>query len=664
MTQNADWTTQFGEEIVGGLSPLPPGSLSPTHINEREKPWGRLLPSCWNNPNSAAGGGIYYDCYNNDKNKDHDNKGNDNDHNNSNLLKPIDLLPCSPERASNCKNKNKDYNKQGTTSTATHPNNNNNEQPGISLLGLSNIRLSDIFNQHVLGRSKKVDVTAREPTGTNGLGDGGSSTTATAVDAKVKAMHVWAHGMISNRHCRIYCCLDDNTTTSTTPTTTTAAAAAPVLGLPQSTNNHERQPLAAGFLPRPPPPPHVYVEDCSVNGTLINRTTVLRKGERRRLHSGDEICLANPHVLQRKIQSKTVLQQVLEQHSFVFVNLLSHRAATPAPPHTLFQQLPAPQAFSTNNLHFPLPSPPTSRSWGRVNPAVNVRAIKHPSHHHEKPRNACEAASPKPEHRLFANPQQHYNNHDRQHSPRPCHPHHYHQNPSSPPEQQRLFEEDYELRDLLGSGTVGNVFRAIHHKTGKELAVKRIPWTNAGLGSRQFHRANNNNKHQQKEPKDHPWLAEAAILRQLNHPYIVDLIDVYVSSTFLYIVMELLPGGDLFDRIVQRERYTETASRRLIRRILSAVQYLHNECNLVHRDLKPENILLTNRVTVGGGTLEGGVEEQDYDIKITDFGLAKACKGEASLKTFCGTPQYFAPEVLQRQLTVTGQGRYGKPVCV
>jgi len=129
---------------------------------------------------------------------------------------------------------------------------------------------------------------------------------------------------------------------------------------------------------------------------------------------------------------------------------------------------------------------------------------------------------------------------------------------------------------------------------------------------------------------------------------VVKLFDVFVApGKAIYLVMELIRGGDLFDRIVERERYTEVHARRLFRRILSAVHYLHEQRGVVHRDLKPENILVVDR-------------RSDVDIKLTDFGLAKNL--EDGLKTFCGTPQYFAPEVLRRRNTVMGNGRYGKEI--
>ena len=103
--------------------------------------------------------------------------------------------------------------------------------------------------------------------------------------------------------------------------------------------------------------------------------------------------------------------------------------------------------------------------------------------------------------------------------------------------------------------------------------------------------------------------AEATILRSLDHPYVVKLFDMYIApGKAIYLVMELIKGGDLFDRIVEKEVYTEVQARRLFRRILNAVHYLHEECGIVHRDLKPENILVVDR-------------RNDVNIKLTDFGL-------------------------------------------
>ena len=112
--------------------------------------------------------------------------------------------------------------------------------------------------------------------------------------------------------------------------------------------------------------------------------------------------------------------------------------------------------------------------------------------------------------------------------------------------------------------------------------------------------------------------------------------------------MELVFGWNLFDGIVAKEngKYSETEARCVMRRLLAAVHYLHETSNIAHPDLKPENIMCC-----GGST--------KYGVKLTDFGLAKTVSADG-LKTFCGTPQYFASEVLKRQHTVFGHGRYGK----
>jgi serine/threonine protein kinase len=95
----------------------------------------------------------------------------------------------------------------------------------------------------------------------------------------------------------------------------------------------------------------------------------------------------------------------------------------------------------------------------------------------------------------------------------------------------------------------------------------------------------------------------------VNHPNIIKLQGVYESRTRLYIVMEKLVGGELFERIVGRPRFSEDEAGKLIRPILESIAYLH-DLGIVHRDLKPENILC-------GENLD--------DIKIADFGLSKVC---------------------------------------
>lgn len=96
--------------------------------------------------------------------------------------------------------------------------------------------------------------------------------------------------------------------------------------------------------------------------------------------------------------------------------------------------------------------------------------------------------------------------------------------------------------------------------------------------------------------------------------------------------MELVTGGELFDRIVDKGSYTERDASSLVKQILSAVDYLHN-LNIVHRDLKPENLLYKSKA-------------DDSKIMLSDFGLSKILVENKMMKTACGTPGYVAPEVL------------------
>ena len=405
------------------------------------------------------------------------------------------------------------------------------EPGGISFLGLDNIKPSDVFNEYTLGRSKKCDVTADKPP----QDDNGKD-----------ALQEWAHAMISNRHCRIFCMLTPDQTDM-----------------------------------------DVFIEDTSGNGTLINNTTLLRRGEKRILHTGDEVCLVNPTTLQKKIRSKEMLHDLQRHHSFIFINVFQQQGQSQ---HSILAPLRQRQSGSMR--------PPFSLKPKRG--LVDVRAMN--NHSLGRSSDAQTTSLPK------------------QDSPRR--------------KSIRRVEQEYDIRDVLGSGTCGEVRRAIHRQTGEQRAVKIIP-----LGGR-----NRVNAFQEASAA---FEAEASILQALDHPYIVKLVDVFVSPGHaVYLVMELLHGGDCFDRIVQKGKYTEDESRRVMRRLLNAIFYLHEIKNVVHRDLKPENILLVNR-------------EDDIHVKLTDFGLAKSVT-EDGLKTFCGTPQYFAPEVLRRRHTIAGRGRYGK----
>jgi len=127
--------------------------------------------------------------------------------------------------------------------------------------------------------------------------------------------------------------------------------------------------------------------------------------------------------------------------------------------------------------------------------------------------------------------------------------------------------------------------------------------------------------------------SEINILKELDHPNIVRFYETYIDYKYIHIVMQMCTGGELFDRIVKLEKFSEKDAAELMKKILSAVQHLH-EHNICHRDLKPENFLFKNN-------------KENAEIKIIDFGLSKKfSKQESSMTTIVGTPFYVAPEVL------------------
>lgn len=121
-------------------------------------------------------------------------------------------------------------------------------------------------------------------------------------------------------------------------------------------------------------------------------------------------------------------------------------------------------------------------------------------------------------------------------------------------------------------------------------------------------------------------------MKKVDHENVLKLHKIYEDSSKVFIIMELVEGSELFDRIVDKGYYSEKNAINIVQQILSAVSYLH-KIGIAHRDLKPENLLCSG-------------DDENEIVKIADFGLSKIFNDEEELMTSCGTPGYVAPEVL------------------
>jgi len=128
---------------------------------------------------------------------------------------------------------------------------------------------------------------------------------------------------------------------------------------------------------------------------------------------------------------------------------------------------------------------------------------------------------------------------------------------------------------------------------------------------------------------------EIEIMGQISHPNVIQLFEIFDEPKKMHLVMELVSGGELFDRIVAKGSYTEKDAATTVKTLCSALEYLHSK-DIVHRDLKPENILYKD-------------SSDSAPIKVADFGLARVVSSKDMMKTACGTPGYVAPEILKNQ---------------
>ncbi|XP_045426405.1 peripheral plasma membrane protein CASK isoform X13 [Pipistrellus kuhlii] len=202
-----------------------------------------------------------------------------------------------------------------------------------------------------------------------------------------------------------------------------------------------------------------------------------------------------------------------------------------------------------------------------------------------------------------------------------------------------LFEDVYELCEVIGKGPFSVVRRCINRETGQQFAVKIVDvakfTSSPGLST-----------------EGKRWISnlkrEASICHMLKHPHIVELLETYSSDGMLYMVFEFMDGADLCFEIVKRADagfvYSEAVASHYMRQILEALRYCHDN-NIIHRDVKPHCVLLASK-------------ENSAPVKLGGFGVAIQL-GESGLVAGgrVGTPHFMAPEVVKRE-------PYGKPVDV
>eukprot|EP01029_Cantina_marsupialis_P030874 TRINITY_DN856_c0_g1_i1.p1 TRINITY_DN856_c0_g1~~TRINITY_DN856_c0_g1_i1.p1 ORF type:complete len:437 (-),score=114.26 TRINITY_DN856_c0_g1_i1:1305-2615(-) len=175
----------------------------------------------------------------------------------------------------------------------------------------------------------------------------------------------------------------------------------------------------------------------------------------------------------------------------------------------------------------------------------------------------------------------------------------------------------YEIGKTLGEGTFGKVKFATNTDTGEKVAIKVL-----------------DKEKIQKQNMGAQIKKEISIMKMVRHDHVVDLKEVLASRTKIFIVLELITGGELFDLIVSEGRFDEDSARYYFTQLVDGVSYCHGK-GVCHRDLKPENLLLDER--------------KERNLKISDFGLSalySETDRSSLLHTTCGTPNYVAPEVL------------------
>uniref|UniRef100_A0A0X3P3V6 non-specific serine/threonine protein kinase n=1 Tax=Schistocephalus solidus TaxID=70667 RepID=A0A0X3P3V6_SCHSO len=159
----------------------------------------------------------------------------------------------------------------------------------------------------------------------------------------------------------------------------------------------------------------------------------------------------------------------------------------------------------------------------------------------------------------------------------------------------------YRLEKTLGKGQTGLVKMGVHCITGRRVAVKIV------------------NREKLSDSVLQKVEREIAIMKLIEHPHVLGLYDVYENRRYLFLILEHVSGGELFDYLVKKGRLSVKEARRFFKQIISAIDFCHSHC-ICHRDLKPENLLLDSKL----------------NIRVADFGMASLQPEGSMLETSCG----------------------------